>query len=321
MIAASIAAVASVTGAIVNYVNQSRAFREGRRRFEEQAAAQQRKFKEQAVEQREQLELQATEQRDQLALQAREQRDQLELQLGTMREGQLTERFTRAVDQLGSDKPDVRVGGIYALEQIAIASHRDRTAIVEILSTYVQTHAPWPPSRRGQARQGAGRDEVLPLRVWAPDVQAAITVLGRRAATPREQPLDISAVDLRRAELSGADLRNALIYRSCLQRAILSHANLEGVNFARTVLEAADLRDANLDKAILRRADLKEADLGGAGLREANLEFGDLRRAILGGADLRGAVLGEVRLEGARDSTTTKWPEGFDPAVHGVVPR
>jgi hypothetical protein len=31
------------------------------------------------------------------------------------RRGQLTERFTRAVDQLGSDKPDVVRGGIYAL--------------------------------------------------------------------------------------------------------------------------------------------------------------------------------------------------------------
>ena len=29
-------------------------------------------------------------------------------------QGQVTDRFTRAVDQLGSDKQDVRLGGIYA---------------------------------------------------------------------------------------------------------------------------------------------------------------------------------------------------------------
>src|SRR5687767_8304711 len=34
-------------------------------------------------------------------------------------QGQITERFTRAVDQLGSDKIEQRVGAIYALERLA----------------------------------------------------------------------------------------------------------------------------------------------------------------------------------------------------------
>ena len=49
------------------------------------------------------------------------------------RRGQLTERFTRAVDQLGEDKKlDVRLGGIYALEQIAKESAEDHGPIVEV---------------------------------------------------------------------------------------------------------------------------------------------------------------------------------------------
>ena len=47
-----------------------------------------------------------------------------ELQL--TREGQLTDRFTRAVDQLGSKDVAVRVGGIYALGRIADESITDR---------------------------------------------------------------------------------------------------------------------------------------------------------------------------------------------------
>src|SRR5664280_1939441 len=34
------------------------------------------------------------------------------------REGHLTDRYTRAVEQLGSDKIEVRLGGIYALERL-----------------------------------------------------------------------------------------------------------------------------------------------------------------------------------------------------------
>jgi hypothetical protein len=32
-------------------------------------------------------------------------------------QGQVTERYTKAIEQLGSDKLDVRIGGIYALER------------------------------------------------------------------------------------------------------------------------------------------------------------------------------------------------------------
>ena len=42
------------------------------------------------------------------------------------RQGQITERFTRAVDQLGNkDSLDVRLGGIYALERLARESRDD----------------------------------------------------------------------------------------------------------------------------------------------------------------------------------------------------
>ena len=66
-------------------------------------------------------------------------------QLHVTREGQITERFTRAIDQLGSDKLDVRLGGIYALERIARDSVIDRDPIIQVLATFVREHSPWPP--------------------------------------------------------------------------------------------------------------------------------------------------------------------------------
>src|ERR1700733_5599446 len=35
------------------------------------------------------------------------------------REGQVTDRYTKAIEQLGSEQISVRIGGIYALERIA----------------------------------------------------------------------------------------------------------------------------------------------------------------------------------------------------------
>jgi hypothetical protein len=58
-------------------------------------------------------------------------------------EGQITERFTRAVDQLGSDKLEIRLGGIYALERIAKDSaDKDHWTIMEILTAFVRERSP-----------------------------------------------------------------------------------------------------------------------------------------------------------------------------------
>jgi len=47
-------------------------------------------------------------------------------------QGQVTDRYTKAIEQLGSDKLDVRIGGIYALERVARDSARDHPTIMEV---------------------------------------------------------------------------------------------------------------------------------------------------------------------------------------------
>ena len=63
-------------------------------------------------------------------------------------------------------------------------------------------------------------------------------------------------------------------------------------------LREADLRGANLRGADLREANLREADLGWANLRGADLRTADLGWADLRGADLRKADLGWAYLGG-----------------------
>lgn len=61
------------------------------------------------------------------------------------RQGQVTDRFTRAIDQLGEEsKLDVRLGGIYALERIARDSKRDYGPTMEVLTAFVREHARYP---------------------------------------------------------------------------------------------------------------------------------------------------------------------------------
>lgn len=56
--------------------------------------------------------------------------------------GQVTDRFTKAIGQLGDAARDVRIGAIFALERITKDSPEDQPTIMEVLTAYVREHAP-----------------------------------------------------------------------------------------------------------------------------------------------------------------------------------
>ncbi len=107
-------------------------------------------------------------------------------QLQVAQEGQITERFTRAIEQLGSDKMEVRLGGIYALERIAFDSDKDYWPIMETLTAYVRERAPWQEPPLSECAGSSGKESAatatLGLATLKPatDIQAILTVLGRR---------------------------------------------------------------------------------------------------------------------------------------------
>lgn len=215
-------------------------------------------------------------------------------QVKISREGQITERFTHAIDQLGNEEPVVRVGGIRALERIAKNSPADRATIAYVLGAFVRTKAPWlVDSPGGPQHPTPTVDERLPLlQHRAADVQTAMWVLGDRPAAPEPVWLYLSCVDLRSAQL--VDVR-------------LTDTQLQYANLA-----CSRMRGAHLDRSDLRHADLRQADL-----QDAQLPGADLRGTYLQGANLQGANLQGARLEGADlsnaiEDASTIWPAGFD---------
>jgi uncharacterized protein YjbI with pentapeptide repeats len=209
------------------------------------------------------------------------------------REGHLTDRYTKAVEQLGSDKIEVRLGGIYALERLMRDSSTDQPTIVEVLAAYIRQHAP-PASLDEAKRRESARSGIIADSPDA-DVQAALTVLRRRTAVAAENLIDLTGTHLAGANLDGANLTGAWLIGANLTRAWLSEANLTGAdleaNLAGAHLRGANLAGANLDKANLAYAILNKANLTGAYLSEANLTG-----AGLGGANLTGANLDKANL-------------------------
>ncbi|WP_440955364.1 pentapeptide repeat-containing protein [Methanosarcina sp. Mfa9] len=188
-------------------------------------------------------------------------------------EGQITERFTRAIEQLGNKGLEFRLGGIYALERIANESEKDHWPIMEILTAYIRKNSPNININKDEKRDG----EKLSI-----DIQAVLDVLRRR--NREHEKKEFRVLDLSDTYLEGANL----------EWANLEWANLEWAN-----LKEANLKVANLKGANLTGANLKEANLKMANLEWANLERANLERAYFNLANLTGAYLEGTNLTGA----------------------
>lgn len=215
-------------------------------------------------------------------------------QLLTSQEGQITERYTKAIEQLGkSDQPAspesigkggqsskenpsskennlaIRLGGIYALERIARDSAKDHWSIMEVLTAYV--------------RQNAPRTEQTKLTSDLPaDIQAILTVIGRRNFAYHDG-------EDRRLDLSRINLKWAILDEAKLQGATFTSTNLDYASLKRAHMEEAILLDAHLQEAFLEGVYLQKADLRGANLRKAHLTDANFTGADISGADLREA--------------------------------
>ncbi|CAO5185858.1 hypothetical protein FAIPA1_50141 [Frankia sp. AiPs1] len=259
--------------------------------------------------------------------------------LAATREAHVTDRFSRAVDQLGSDKLDVRIGGIHTLWRIGDHSTRDREAIISIMAAYVRTHLPWPPPAGALPAADTHINAVPPLETRAADTQIALTAMGVLCQERQPEWLNLSSTDLRRADCDGLWLQGIIFDRSCMEAASvfqvnLTRASLAGVNLRHAALGTsilrqtrcvgADLRGARLVETDLSHADFSDADLREANLRKARVSStcflrADLRLADLRGIDLSDADLREAKLNGALVSASTTWPAGFDTGLAGVT--
>jgi hypothetical protein len=121
------------------------------------------------------------------------------------RAGQVTDRYTRAIDQIGAAALETRIGGIYALERIGRDSPDDRPTVIYVLGAFVRSQ-----SRRERASDAEP----------AEDVYAALRVVSRLA------PSADVVVNLR-----GAGLRNAQLR---FMRSV--HVHLDGSDVAGALL-------------------------------------------------------------------------------------
>lgn len=243
-------------------------------------------------------------------------------------QGQITDRYARAVEQLGSDSTEVRIGSLYALRRLAADSPADRATIQSVVMAFINGITSGKPEAPEKSRPGwAGRrgDLIAAVEVHGALTQAQdrirllVTDFSLQSVRLHRSYLenaDLSKTDLGGADLSGAqmqftslgeanlaganaedsDLSSADLTTADLTGANLRRANLEEANFFFGTLVDANLSEARLHKAVLKQVIAERADLTGADLTDSDMDVVDLIRAVLVGADARGATIQRARL-------------------------
>jgi uncharacterized protein YjbI with pentapeptide repeats len=250
---------------------------------------------------------------------------QVSQELTISQQGQIADRYDKAMERLDAGSANIRRGAIFSLQGIMEDSPRMQPGVIAALAEYIRGRAAKKQSTAGKA----------------PDVQAALSVLGQRdPAHDGDRVIDLRGVRLAGIDLHGADLSHANLGRAVLSQADLedtklSGANLRGASLRQANLAGADLSgadlggavlddavlskavllDARLDTARLTSAALTEADLRDASLNKADLRKADLTEADLSGADLNAADLAGADLEAIRLDDGVEWagvhrPEG-----------
>ena len=212
----------------------------------------------------------------------------------------ITDRYSKAIDQLGSNKTQIRLGGIYSLGQIANSAKEYIPVVNKVLATYIRQNYNYPNVNIHEELQAS--IDIITYR--DSNYQTSITT---------SQGANLSNVILESYAFDGAILINAILNSSNVSQSSFVKSNLSGMsayeadfkraNFKESTLSKSTLYGACFEQAILTGSIVKNADLRLANLKEANLSYCDLTGCNLTDANLNGAFLYNANLTNVKGLT------------------
>jgi uncharacterized protein YjbI with pentapeptide repeats len=220
---------------------------------------------------------------------------------------QHSERFSRAIEQLGSPSRVSRVAAMAGLAAVVRGPvPADREPALQVVLAYLRT-AHRPPASGVTMNLGFPPRDCLrpPARptLPKPDMQAAMAIIIAHAELNERlhdlSNLDFTALDADSVDFSGAHLNGARLNEANLNEARFANAELVDSRFYRACLRGTSFRNVSAWGVVFIGSDLSEADFSQADLSRGNLQWSGLERASFISADLRAANLEGAALRGA----------------------
>ena len=200
----------------------------------------------------------------------------------------ITDRFSKATEQLASNSLHTRLGAIYSLEGIAKEDKQYYWIVIEILSAFIR--------REEDVNTLQSQEEKISKT--AVDIQAALTVIIRRDIKLEIEPkINLSGAILNNVNLSGAKLENIDLSGAKLENINLSEAKLENINLSRAILNVVDLSKAKLVNVKFIEAELFETCFQGATIDNSNFNAAHLTKVDLVSTKIKKTTFQQVILK------------------------
>jgi uncharacterized protein YjbI with pentapeptide repeats len=162
---------------------------------------------------------------------------------------------------------------------------------------------------------------------------ASVPFKGSRLDSAQFFECNLEKTSFRQCVLQGAQIRGGAFRQVNLSGAVLEDATLEGLRiedsgFSEVAARCLRVSNCEFRKSRLYGADLRDAVFENVVFNDTIVNGGDASGATFVSCDLRGLRFGEEddaggvvapKLSGARYDSDTRFPEGFDPAAHGMV--
>lgn len=286
------------------------------------------------------------EDREQFKIQLNEEKARAAKVQGISEARLVSERFSKAINQLGDERIAIRVGGIYSLERIAKETVFDvelssqeisnpiklpdvglrpsvmpkegfegfYEIIIETLIVFLREPPPVKePSNEDKEIKKEHEDGRRIQLLFRADLQAALTVVIRLSSvsTPNDKKLNLIGASLAGANFYKANLPSVKFWGADLRSAYLKKSRFVGAWF----------REANLSRANFSDSDFSGSDFDRADLSRANLKNTNLTNSMLVGANLTEADLTESNLDGIKWNSRTQWSNTIGLHTARYIPR
>jgi len=193
-------------------------------------------------------------------------------------QGQLNERFTRGVEELGNRDESIQTGGVFALAQVAATNGGAADDARALVTLFVRVHL----CDRSNPPEGSG----IPPSGPPLSVSTGMQVLHGQLSQPSRR-IDLSGLNCEHphtnpsgaVDLFGADVHQANLRNTHLSGVNLEHANLTDADLTGAVLDDTDFDGADLtDTILIATVGLKKDQLQKAHWRPGHPPHVDLNR-------------------------------------------
>ena len=247
----------------------------------------------------------------------RKQQEQFNKQIESQRKTRLDDKFSKALELLGSDNLLKQKGGINLLKTLAIESPEHREECLYSLTDLnewmkhikeknffiIENQKVWyEKNLKERYYKIDGWKQIITIEEQELSRESlnSIESIIRRVVESSENDKDMiqkDVINFASKHLCGIKLNS--VENSIIEYFDFNKANLQGADLSGAYLQGADLSDAKLEGADLSFANLQGADLSDANLQGADLMYAYLQGAYLRNTNLQGAYLSDAKLEGA----------------------